>query len=676
MSFKKYGLGSIYDDNVRIESLDLDKVEIAGCLSVPSLRRSSFLFVSSTIAWLEITEEEARKKFTNLRMHYGLKINEVYAGREKLLFDSRLIIPEPIGNLHHLSGYFEVLKRGTIGKGDDGRGAGYKPDTARSIFNGKRISECCVTPEPVNLPELPSVLRALSDLHDAINAGRKRALFPAIISADLRHWFHEIPISVALSRYFGIQFANGSTYRWATLPMGFSHSCRFAQCLAWGIVLGEWKRGPRPYFAHVAAEMKESHHPPGWVEMRNNIGQVVGIVFIWIDNVVAVCYDDIIAKDFVTHLRDGAEATGCVWKEVVVTHAADMACNKATDNSACFLGVQLGCTLPKSTRDGLVEPSRLQWRHVPEKLTRWKTARDEALHSVTRRRIARCVGLLVWDCYMGCRPLCDIDVVLQIASDNSTGMKNYKDWDGTSCITEQQTATLLNRVECVYNTNRWSGVAIMDRNAPVAFAASDASDRFGGQITFNDIGDIIDSKTLTWSAEFSKTHIFLKELLAACLTVENILKTQPRCKVIFLACDNTATVHVLQKMWSSNAHALKIVKRLVEKLTTSEVRLEMVAVRGVDNVADDPSRRALISKEKQQATWLQIQRVRSGMCKVKPIVTRCPAREGLRHAEEGRLSFLEDVAFAASSPSDVEALPETNPGVNFSDAEMSLLVVY
>ena len=40
---------------------------------------------------------------------------------------------------------------------------------------------------------------------------------------------------------------------------------------------------------------------------------------------LAVCYDDIIAKDFVTHLRDGAEATGCVWKEVVVTHAADMA---------------------------------------------------------------------------------------------------------------------------------------------------------------------------------------------------------------------------------------------------------------------------------------------------------------------------------------------------------------
>ena len=175
----------------------------------------------------------------------------------------------------------------------------------------------------------------------------------------------EIPISVALSRYFGIQFANGCTYRWATLPMGFSHSfCRFAQCLAWGIVLGEWKRGPRPYFAHVAAEMKESPHPPGWVEMRNSIGQVVGIVFMWIDNVVAVCYDDIIAKDFVTHVRDGAEATGCVWKEVVVTHAADMA-------SACFLGVQLGCSLPKSTRDGLVEPSRMQWRHAPEKLTRW-----------------------------------------------------------------------------------------------------------------------------------------------------------------------------------------------------------------------------------------------------------------------------------------------------------------
>ena len=135
---------------------------------------------------------------------------------------------------------------------------------------------------------------------------------------------------------------------------------------------------------------------------------------------------------------------------------------------------------------------------------------------------------------MGCRPLCDIDVVLQIASDNSTGMKNYRDWDCSSCITEQQTATLLNRIECVYNTNRWSGVAIMDKNAPVAFAASDASDRFGGQIMFNDIGDIIDSKTMTWSTEFNKTHIFLKELLAACLTVENILKAQPLCKVIYL----------------------------------------------------------------------------------------------------------------------------------------------
>jgi hypothetical protein len=123
-----------------------------------------------------------------------------------------------------------------------------------------------------------------------------------------------------------------------------------------------------------------------------------------------------------------------------------------------------------------------------------------------------------------------------------------------------------------------------------AFCASDSSDSAGGLVEFNENGHVTESEVLNWSVPTAAAHIFLKELLAAVITVERMLKKHPAAATIVLACDNTAACHVLRKMYSSNEHALKMVKRIHRALSARGATLRVVSVRGVDNVADAPSR--------------------------------------------------------------------------------------
>ena len=136
--------------------------------------------------------------------------------------------------LYHCSTYVEVPKT---------------KDTSRLIFNGKELSKHWKIPRPVNICDTGSLIKKILSVSEA----KDQKLH--VVVGDFRHWFHQIRVSEALSRHFGIALRekNGAieTFRWRTLPMGWSHSPFIAQCLAWG-VLCHREDGQRPLFDEEA----------------------------------------------------------------------------------------------------------------------------------------------------------------------------------------------------------------------------------------------------------------------------------------------------------------------------------------------------------------------------------------------------------------------------------------
>ena len=127
----------------------------------------------------------------------------------------------------------------------------------------------------------------------------------------------------------------------------------------------------------------------------------------------------------------------------------------------------------------------------------------------------------------------------------------------------------------------------------VVYAASDASGNHGyGGVVWDESGVIRVILQGIWSEyrkEFATAHIFLKEYLAAVLTIELLCKCHRGC-TITLAIDNTAVVHSLRARYSSNRYSCEFIKRTVHALKYSDNVVVVVAVISADNPADGPSR--------------------------------------------------------------------------------------
>jgi hypothetical protein len=241
LSFKKkYGVGDIYGDDTHCEDpskLPLDPVAVAGSVRMGALRRRAvFRFVVAAV--LTITNltffTGLLKSGHELKVLYGNRVHRKYKDHEAQLASFGLVVPCPVGQVRFVSTYFAVAKSG-------------EPPTGRSIFNGRKLSANFIPPEPINLPEIPDALRRLHEIHNQNQFGKKTRV-PRVLTADLRHWFHQLTMRPSISRFFCLSFQIGRFMRWATLPMGWSHSPRIAQSISWWLVMYEEPVMERPVF--------------------------------------------------------------------------------------------------------------------------------------------------------------------------------------------------------------------------------------------------------------------------------------------------------------------------------------------------------------------------------------------------------------------------------------------
>lgn len=298
LAFKRYGFSSYGEATPSLETanLPLDPIMVTG-----RVNPKCFPFTYTKFAYdachllndVDSMKEILRDPNGTLQVVYSLRVSKKWQDHFEGLREYCLVDHIPVGEVLFVSTYFAVAK------GDGAR--------CRSIFNGKRLSSFCRPPPPVCLPEIPCILRMAADLHADLS-GRKGFLkSPIVLTADFRHWFHQIRISHQMSRYFCLSFESNRFVRWCVLPMGFSWSPRLAQCICWAIVLGDPKVEAHGYGIRQAREeCKDLAHPPSFIFIRNKEGIVCGIIFCWYDNIICMCYDNTTAYDTMKHIKRSA----------------------------------------------------------------------------------------------------------------------------------------------------------------------------------------------------------------------------------------------------------------------------------------------------------------------------------------------------------------------------------
>lgn len=530
----------------------LDEVSVAGQANTKRLLASArarnvvfaVVLLGLTLSPLETmpTSTEGREvRFTNARK---------YGDHFKSLLKWGLLVVESISNICFFNTYFSVPKDAS---------------SHRSIFNGKRLSKKSGTPPPVNLLDVPRVLQQVSSL--AMEGG----LY--ISTGDIRHWFHQIPVSFELSRWFGLAMDN-IMYRWTCLPMGWSYSPAIAQAAAW-IFLCHSEDGEEEYFS-----LKDLENLPSFLEIKGKDGKVIGLITLYYDNYLIVSSDARVVEDLHRRVLRNAK-----FFNIVLKHH-DFYSRKAllTGPFPNFLGVEIGLG---RRREGFF----LRWRL--KKIHELQVPANEAIRV---RELASTIGRILYSRLISLAPLgthSSTRVVLDVLRRASAAAWKGTWASATVVLTNEERAAFAAEVRNA-NVQQWFCSGPPARR--IVFMASDASDKLWGFTEMEDGMVVKVAGPFAYPPDIQENHIFIKELYAAIECIAWAKRERPETDRIHLLIDNTAAAVVLTRRYSSNAKANVL-------LAGVNVALRVITVPSEVNVADSPSRGKAIEQERVSASW-------------------------------------------------------------------------
>lgn len=530
-----YSVDTFMGECPSTDQLPLDPVECAGCVNVRSLetlakkRQCSFaknacemLIRSSPFFPVHSTPSERRtaKKWTP-HLHSLCQMKVV----EKC--DRNII--------KHFGRYFATPKNESM---------------ARCIFDGSSLDGAAGDPPTCNLAELTTLLRELS-------VCRK----PKFIIGDLRHWFHQLPISEDLRNHFGVSI-DGEYYRWCVLPMGWQYSPRLAQCISNFILLEALSR------AGVVVDF-DSHHPPAIFKSSTVVACV------WYDNFIIATTDGDLWDRVYFRLPQVCAEFNIVLKEWE-RYGNGMAVGSPLPKP-CFLGLEFA-----------LDYGQLIWRHIPKKLMKLASRIRNLGVNPTLRQVAEIIGFAIWDSTIALRPLLYLSSEIEILRKVSICSQTMQ-WNGTVHLSDESSLILHSRCSEIAR-NVWITIPPFHQTE-VVYVATDSSDKAMGMIEFRDFQPYHVIRQLIPS-DMVDCHIYIKELLAATIMIERTGSLHPGAK-ISIAIDNTAVVYAIRRMFTCNKVALELLRRIEKAVASHHLLLECIPIPGALNPADDPSRMRL-----------------------------------------------------------------------------------
>jgi hypothetical protein len=516
------------------------------------------------------------------RRHYGVIIKdfkkqltaEKWYTHLALLVTVMMLIPIARGEVHLSATYFAVAKGN---------------NKARAIFNGKALNKFLGSAPPINLPVPQELLRKLARLK-----GRK-----AILTADIRHWFHQIELSPEVSAFFGVAFKDEKNveqwFRWATLPMGTSWSPYVAQCLAWTILILILAGQDDEIWPFKMNKDDVLLQPPRWLELKQG-----GFVTVYLDNIIIVGSDELV-KDL--HKRIDPEGKnqfkqrfGVDLKECYIRSSEEWERTPIE-----FLGVEILRMNTTGTNNATTK-----WRPTQEKAEKWQKegkliwSRIET-GKATHRDIARLTGRALWCHSLSMEPLCRVHDIINILR-RSAKARGTGSWDSVFPLPEEEKSTAFEHLQKLA-TNEWQSDKRAYTKTSKVFACSDASGNGWGFVIY---GAVLTVAPGRFTPNQAQHHIFIKEFLAAEKCIDEILRCHKRQTdthlEIVIGIDNSAVAQVLRNLYTANTFIQPGVSGLADRLEKGNASLQVINVRSEDNAADEPSRNKVLTEAKAKKT--------------------------------------------------------------------------
>ena len=494
----------------------------------------------------------------------GPQVNSLYLAHMQELEDCGLVRRADVNQVRFVSGYFEVEKG----------------DRARAIFNGKALSRRTAAHPPANV-NLTTHNRIVQEI------SKERYL---VTTVDLRHWFHQIPVSETTQRLFGLRVGRALYRLWRCLPMGWSHSPAIAQASTWMIVLH--RNDTQPALFDVEGLRSDEGSLPEWIFTTDG-GTAITVYY---DNLVILSRTPAQQKEIVRRIRDNMHELNA---ELKLTKRKEAGLGEPQDTQ------ELRVALDEEWRytDVRREPTQILGmvvRFFPETdtLVVYPRKRDAWLEravpaSLTCREAAEFIGRLVFAAQLRHTCLYATSFGRRVVSlATRIGIRAHAGgWEG-----HVDDPILIGSLRDAWKELKASTdeplprQALVDRRVFSHVIASDASNGGWGftvyQLEEGGGHRLIHEARGTYQRK-DKRHIFYKELDAALRSVA--WAKEKAIGPYALAVDNTAVCWALKHGASRSAAAMAMIER--SSLGDAPVA-DIIAVASEDNPADPASRGA------------------------------------------------------------------------------------
>lgn len=512
----------------------------------------------------DLTEDEKREA---KEVTWKTRTKEKFLGTLFFLITVGLMVAASEKEAQALTKHFQVPK-----------GA----DAWRIISDARIFNWLCCVPPGVNLPFLKTLLVEISML------GATHA-----VVLDWRYWFYQLPINATLQQYFVMSCA-GKFFRLRCLPMGWSWSPRIAQCVGWGVIL---------YRAKVKGVLEDplgvyetwGPDPPIFVKLRDGPGgAVVGLIFLWYDNVMVICKDPALRDKWYDRLLLNCQRFNSKIKEIKRTSRPN------------YLGIHFW-----AGQEGV------RWCHESERTEKWKEC--VAAPVETPRDVARLLGIIIWHYAVAMLPLLHVWQLIEVMKRVSRSLVDKGSWDkplkdlGIALsvmevkMLRQYVRAAIHNPPCSTNVHQATETVYAAADACKDDVRPDGQRVSGGgwllyRSTYCPKSRDFLHDRLDWLPTEALLSIHILEAKAV-LALLQWMPPATHLTRLVLGEDNTIVVAALSKGYSSCQQTCQLVKEILELCRQKNYLLEVIWVPTKENAADPISRSLEPCDDRNERTW-------------------------------------------------------------------------
>lgn len=425
------------------------------------------------------------------------------------------------------------------------------------------------------------------------------AYFKFFATFDLRHYFYQIPVPEA-ARNLLLMACGDEVFRAKVLSMGIHIAPWLAENVAaLVVVLATHKAG-----LHIGNINMNAGSTPGYLDIFDKRGNLVGRVIIWLDNFLLATHNETTRKALLEALcqhYQGVPGSGGILVQlrlVVKGSAYDPDKAETPTDKNVFKGVNLSednvdYMNVHFTRTG---PRTVLWRH--NDVARWNQIRTVPL-GATYRYWASLVGILTWHWQLTGEDKGSISPVIELSSLIGGAI----DFDAPFVITKDMQNALQPHVDKLFKNDECAR-EIPKLPRKVFFGTSDASKLAGAGVRWNRSRTkaSISFGPEPWSKEESNEDINVRETLASARTISAMLEVDHDA-LLLMGTDNvTCKAAIRHGMYPGNPSVTRELQEMKKKIKERNCVIHIIHIPGKVMAADAPSRLAELDQERCKAT--------------------------------------------------------------------------